>query len=151
MTRRMLFGLLGVAAVVVAGCNSGATSGTSSPCGFPVGTSSVLVYPAPGATGIPDNVSVIVLGSTAALPGAYGTLLVNNSSQNSVFFNQVAAAPNPLPLPNAIPSFANPVYQSSGNPQGSVTFVAGSSVSVYLNNTSGACTPTLLLGTFTVQ
>jgi len=149
MVRRMLFGLLGVAAVVIAGCNSGTTSSTQPACGLPVGTSTVLVYPAPGATGIPDNFGTVVLGSTVALPGTYSTFVVNNSTLNSVFFNQLGTAPNPLPSPNATPAFANPVYQSSGNP--GATFVAGSSVSVYLNNTNSNCVPTQLLGTFNVQ
>jgi hypothetical protein len=108
------------------------------------------VYPAPGATAIPDNFGLVVLGSTSALPASYGTYIVNNSTQNSGYFNNVGTAPNPLPTPNALPTFAAPVYQSSGNPSG-VTFVAGSSISVYLNNTSSNCVPTLLLGSFNVK
>jgi len=39
--------------------------------------------------GIPDNVGLIVLGSTVALPASYSVLVVNNSTQNSAFFNPV--------------------------------------------------------------
>jgi hypothetical protein len=107
------------------------------------------VYPAPGATGIPDNFGLVVLGSSSVLPLSYGTYIVNNTTQNAGYFNNLGTAPNPLPTPNALPTFPAPVYQSSGNP--GVSFVAGSSLSVYLNNTSSNCVPTLLLGSFSVK
>jgi hypothetical protein len=147
--RRIFFGWLGVTAVLLTGCGGSTSTGSTNPCGPPSGTSTVLVYPAATSTGIPDNVGLIVLGSTVALPASYSVLVVNNSTQNSAFFNPVGAPPNPIPNPNMVPVFANPVYQSSGNP--GLTFVAGSSVSVYLNNSNSTCVPTSLLGTFSVQ
>lgn len=148
---RAMFGVLVLAAVVLAGCNS--NSGSNPPtgtCGPPVGTTVALVYPAPNSTGIPDNFGVVVLGSTAALPGGYDVYVVNNTTQNSVYFNTVGVPPSPLPSPYATPAFANPVYQSSGNP--GTTFVAGSTITVYLNNANNQnCIPTTSLGSFTVQ
>ena len=108
----------------------------------------VLVYPAPGATGIPDNFGVVVFGSTSALASSFDAFIVNNTTGNSGYYNVLGAPPNPLPLPAATPSFANPVYQSSGNPR--ITWFAGSSLTVYLNDTGSNCVPTLNLGTFHV-
>jgi hypothetical protein len=119
-----------------------------SPCTPPNGISTVLVYPAPGSTGIPDNLGVVVLGSTAALPSGFQAVLANNTTGNTVTFNLVGTPPNRLPTPNTLPAFANPVYQSSGNP--GVTFVAGSTISVYLNNVNSSCVPTTSLGSFRV-
>ena len=140
--------LLGAVAIAFAGCSNN-NNNNPGQCSLPSGTQTVLVYPAPGATAIPDNFGLVVLGSTSALPSSYGTYVVNNTTQNAGYFNNVGTPPNPLPTPNALPTFAAPVYQSSGNP--GVSFVAGSSISVYLNNTSSNCVPTLLLGSFTVK
>lgn len=141
-------GVLAAAVLVLAGCNGNASSNPG-PCTPPNGIGTVLVYPAPGATGIPDNFGLVVLGSTAALPASYQVYVVNNSTQNAVAFNTLGSPPNPLPTPNAVPTFSGPVYQSSGNP--GATFVAGSSITVYLNNVNSGCVPTLSLGTFRVQ
>jgi hypothetical protein len=147
--RRFLFGGIGAAALLLAACNTGGGITNPGPCGPPAGTSTVLVYPAPGATAVPDNFGVIVLGSTTTLPGSYQAYVVNTTTNNGVLFNTLGTAPNPLPTPNATPSFANPIYQSSGNP--GVTFVAGSTINVYLNNTNSSCNPQTSLGSFTVQ
>jgi len=147
---RTIFGALGLAAVLAA-CNSGAATTPITACGPPANVSTVLVYPAPNATGIPDNFPYVVLGSTAALPAYYQVYVVNNTTGNAVYFNSVSTPPNPIPTPSATPSFANPVYQSSGTPTG-VSFVAGSSITVYLNNANNPnCVPATALGTFSVQ
>jgi hypothetical protein len=118
-------------------------------CRPPKGVQTVLVYPAPNATGIPDNFGLVVLGSTAALPAGYQAAVINVTTQNGVYYNVVGVAPSPIPTPNATPPFANPVYQASGNP--GVTWVAGSTIAVYLNNTRSGCNPTYQLGSFVVQ
>lgn len=141
--------LLGVAtAVALAGCNSNSTSNPS-PCTPPAGTQTVLVYPAPNSTGIPDNVGLVVLGSTSALPASYQAYVVNTTTQNAVTFNLVGTPPSPIPAPNAVPSFANPVYQASGNP--GAVFVPGSTINVYLNNVNSGCVPSTSIGSFRVQ
>ncbi len=136
-------------ALVLAGCN-GNGSNSISQCTPPNGIGTVLVYPAPNASGVPDNFGVVVLASTAPLPPSFQVYVVNNSTQNSVLFNILGTAPNPLPSPNAPATFANPVYQSSGAPAGT-SFVPGSSISVYLNDSGSNCNPSLSLGTFRVQ
>src|SRR6202042_1900409 len=115
-----------------AGCNGNNGNFVRRQCNPPNGVQSVLVYPAPNSTGVPDNFSVVVLGSTATLPSGFQAFIVNESTQNSGTFNFVGPAPSPLPTPNLLPTFANPVFQSSGNP--GVSFVAGSTISVFLNN-----------------
>jgi hypothetical protein len=75
--------------------------------------------------------------------------VANNTTGNTLVFNLVGTPPNPLPTPNAIPAFANPVYQSSGNP--GATFVSGSTISVYLNDANSGCVPATSLGSFRVQ
>jgi len=143
-----MVGFFAAAGLVLAGCNGNSTSNPG-PCTPPGGAQTVLVYPAPGATGIADNLGLVVLGSTVALPGSYQAFVVNSTTQNSVLFNLLGTPPNPLPTPHALPAFANPVYQASGNP--GATFVAGSTIMVYLNNVNSGCVPTLNLGSFRVQ
>jgi len=144
----MMAGLVAGAALPLAGCNGGGSSNPS-PCTPPHGIRTVLVYTAPGSAGIPDNVGAVVFGSTAALPFGFQAVLANNTTGNSVVFNTVGSPPSPLPAPNALPAFANPVYQSSGNP--GAVFFAGSTISVYLNNLNSGCVPATSLGTFRVQ
>ena len=92
----------------------------------------------------------MVLGSTAALPAYYQAYIVDNTTQLAAYFSPVVTQPGPIPSPNTTPSFANPVYQQSGNTVG--TFPAGGSITVYLNNGNNQnCVPSTALGTFTLQ
>jgi hypothetical protein len=151
--KRLLYLFAFVAsAVAVAACGGG-NSNPPAPgptCSPPNGTQSVLVYPAPGATGVVNTTGQVVIGSTAALP-------VNQTGQNwqivivdAVFPGGVAmpgtlqSASPPFPSPNTIPSFANPQYQTQSF---NTPFAANQNVSVYVNNTSSNCTP-LLIGSF---
>jgi hypothetical protein len=150
--RALLSRLFGSGAVAVgvalAGCN-GSSSASTTPCSPPNGIETTLVYPAPGSSGIPDNLSQVIFGSTAALPSNYQAYLVNNATQAAVTFNAVAAQPSPLPTPNALPTFSSPVYQASTN--SGQQFGSGAAISVYLIPTGGGCVPVASLGTFTVQ
>jgi hypothetical protein len=134
--RRTMADVFAGTALLLAGCNGGGSSNPS-PCAPPNGIRTVLVYPAPGSTGIPANLRAIVLGSTAALPSGFQAVLANNTTGNSVGFNV------------AVPGFASPIYQSSGNP--GVVFFAGSTIIVYLNNLNSGCVPATSLGSFRVQ
>jgi len=136
--------------LLLADCGGNSLS-TRGQCAPPSGTQTTLVYPAPGATGIPDDFGLVVLGSTAALPPSYQVHVVNNTGQNAVSFGSMSAATDPLPTPNAPPAFASPVYQASVNP--GQTFAAGTIVSVYLNEETGSayCLATLKLGSFSVR
>ena len=147
--QRWAFSFAAIATVLAAcsGTNSGVAPAPS-PCGTPSGvTQSVLVYPAPGATSVPDAFGQIVVGSTSSIPANWDVTIVNafNSSANG---NGFTAAPSPLPSPNQTPSFSNPVYQSSSF--GTLS-VAGSTLAVYLNNLNSNCTPSAFIGSFTTQ
>ena len=142
------------AAAALAACNSGGTvnpTPTVGPtCGPPSGIQSVLVYPAPSATGVNDANGQIVIGSTAALPTNTSTdnwdiAIVDNVFPNGTTMpGALTTTTPPFPTPNATPSFANPVYQTQafGSP-----FAAGQTVKVYINNLATNCAP-LLLGQF---
>jgi hypothetical protein len=149
MLRAMPVGLFVVSsALLLGGCGGGSGLSNSGACALPNGVQTALVYPAPGATGIPDNFGLVVLGSTAPLPPTYQAHVVNSTRQDALLFDGMSAPPNPLPVPNAPPAFANPVYQASVNP--GHTFAAGTTVTVYLNNENGNsyCLATLNLGSF---
>ena len=141
--------LLGAAALA-AGCNNNTYNNTPGQCNPNSGVSVAMVYPAPNSTGIPDNFSYVVLGSSSALPNNFAVAIANNTTGNGLFaFNGVGAPPSPIPTPFATPAFANPVYQASGNP--GISFVAGSQLTVYFNNLTSNCVATLNLGSFRVQ
>jgi hypothetical protein len=150
MMQRPIIALVGVAAVLAAGCGGSSSSGGGlTSCALPSGTQTVLVYPAPGSVGIPDNIPQIVFGSTTALPSGFSAYIVDTTTQNAFAFGNVVAASLPLPAPNTTPTFANPVYQASTN--SGVTLSGGTSVSVYVDNLSGGCIIPTSLGSFTVQ
>jgi len=139
-------------AVVAAGCgNNYNNNNFGAQCDPPNGVQVALVYPAPGSTGIPDDLGgFVVLGSTRALPSNYGVVVQNNATGNAAGFGGVGPAPSPIPSPFATPAFASPVYQASGSL--GATFVAGSQLTVYFNDLNNPnCAPTLTLGSFKVQ
>lgn len=158
---RLLFGsvIALAAAVSLAACNSNnnpAPLPTLGPtCTLPAGTQTVLVYPAPGATGVSDTTGEIVIGSTAALPvGQSGndwdiwfSDAVTNGALAPLSRNTgLAATLPPFPAPNATPSFANPQYQQQTS---GVPFASNQTVTVYVNNKASGdnCAP-LQIGQF---
>ncbi len=131
--------------VALGGCNS-----SSSPqpiCGAPSGTV-VVAYPAPNSTGIPDNITGIIFASTKGLYTSYNAIVVPNGSSIGTPFAPVAAFNPPLPSPNAVPSFPNPIYQSSS--AAGYVLPAATVISVYLNDLNSNCGPRLM-STFTSQ
>jgi hypothetical protein len=158
--KRLLFGFTVIVTTVVslAACNNNnpAPLPTLGPtCTLPSGTQTVLVYPAPAATGVSDPNGQIVIGSTTALP-------VGQSGQNweiaysdavtqsqGIAFAHLSATPlaatsPPFPNPNATPSFPNPQYQQQ---TGGIAFASGQTVTVYVNNLASNCAP-LKIGQF---
>ena len=84
-------------AVALAACSGGGATLPPAICSFAkvLSTPEYLVYPAPGSTGIPDNVQTIVLARFTAkvtLIPATGTPIVSTSP---------TPVPSPLPSPNA--------------------------------------------------
>jgi len=117
-------------------------------CGAPSGKVA-LAYPAPGATGIPDNFAGVVFASTNGLTSGYQAVVVPAGSSQGTQLAPVAAAPTPLPSPYATPSFANPIYQESASD--GYILPAATQINVYLNDLNSNCQPEKLLGTFTSQ
>lgn len=155
-TTAFLFGarglvVLGVAsALALAGCGG---SGSNPPlCSPPNSGQTVLVYPAPNSTGIPDALPEIIVASTVALTSSFDIDVENDTLQaTEPNYESVVPWPSssPLPTPNATPSFLNPIYQQS-QAQAGETLVAGSQITVFLNNVASNCNPSPL-GSFTVQ
>jgi len=141
-----LAALLG--AGVLAGCNS--SSSTPGGCGAPTGKVA-LVYPAPGSTGIPDNFTGVIFGSTNGLGGNYQALLQASTLPAGSFIGlgTVVTASLPLPTPNQVPSFSNPIYQISSF-AGQNPLTAATTYQVYLNDSGSDCNPTYQ-GSFTSQ
>ena len=139
---------VGVALAACSSNNNTPTVNPNLPCGGVSGPVA-LVYPAPGSTGIPDNFQGVVFGSQTTLTANYQAFVVPAGSSTGTYLNFVAPAPNPLPSPNATPSFANPIYQESSS--GGLILPAATQIGVYLNDANSNCVPSALLGTFTTQ
>jgi len=132
-----------VALAVFAACNSGSTNNTpAAPCTIPA-ASSAVVYPAPNATGVPDAFQQIIIAVSSPLPGTWDAVIQYPIAgvTNTVYGNPVVSVSPPFPTPNATPSFANPVYQSSSFPA-NLVLPSGVQVNVFLNDLNNGCTPT---------
>lgn len=142
-----VFTALGVAAVL-ASCGPSSNS-TPPQCVAPAGVEVQMVYPVPGATGVPDAFTQVVLATQGTLPSTFSVTLVGSTFSGIAYFGAVLPAPTPLPSPAATPAFANPTYLTSTN--GGYTFPAGTTLTAQLNDLNSNCVPGTVLGTFTVQ
>jgi hypothetical protein len=150
-----------VFAAIIAGCNSGSNTVNVAPCGTPAGMQAQLIYPAPGSTAIPDNVSQIIVATNGTLPADWQTgngwdvLLAYNFNPaygNGHYGNMFAAAATPFPSPAATPSFANPTYYSSTiSYTNAPNLPPATQVTVQLNDLNSTCYPGITIGTFTTQ
>jgi hypothetical protein len=145
-------------AIAVAACNGGPTYAIATPgptCqpggALPQPVSPQLVYPKPGATGVPDDVTELVFAVASPLPNAWNAYINTSSSLNGASptaNGMVTISASAVPSPAASPAIPNPVYQS-------ITFVStlppGATIYVWLNNTATACTPLGPLGSFSTQ
>jgi hypothetical protein len=152
MNRLLLLTMFASAlAISIAACNGGGSTNPPAPgptCKPPAGTQYALVYPAPGATAIPDVFGQIVIGASPALPSSWNVVVTTALSPGGVGGGTFQTATPPFPSPTASPSFANPTYQSSSFSGGNFP---GEVVNVFLNNTSSNCTPLGPIGSFTTQ
>ncbi len=151
--RRLFVGLgLSLCAVVFAACGGGATvlEPTPGPTCSPSETVQ-MVYPIPGATGVPDNPQQFVFVVAAPLP-TYNAIFNSVNSLSGGFATYATMAtitPGQVPSPAATPAIANPVYQSITLPRG--LSPSGSTWYVWVNDTTSNCTPLGPLGSFTIQ
>lgn len=113
-----------------------------------------MIYPIPGATGVPDAPQQIAFAVGTALPSVWNLYISNASNGNGSVNGYTNAGMQTItaaqvPSPSATPSFANPVYQSV-TLSGALT-PAATTWYVWLNNSAGNCTPMGPLGSFKTQ
>jgi len=154
--RNLVFGsAFAVSACAIAACGGGTTVVTPGPgptCS--PGETVQMVYPIPGATGVPDNPQQIVFAMASPLPSSWD-LAINNSdvlNANTAFTiaGMQTITAGQVPSPSATPAIPNPVYQSVTLASG---FTSGQTIYVWLNDRAAAnnCTPLGPLGSFTTQ
>jgi hypothetical protein len=153
MTLRPLFlGVLIAGIAFLAACNGGGNSTppaqTLVPCSLPSGTVVALAYPEPSATAVPTSASQVVFAVSSPLPSSWQAVLAfpNGALVPEALLNPIA--PSSIPTPYAVPTFANPTYQSSGL-TGSLP--SGTLVQVLLNNQASSCNEFPQIGSFTTQ
>ncbi len=144
MLRYILFGMTLLAAVVPAACGGAPASSCYGPSSLPAIPVMQLVYPAPGATNVPDQPGSIVVAFSAQM-GAWDMLL--QSTGTPVDIGTLGPPPSPLPSPAATPPFANPVYYGVAAPQ----LNAATAYTVDLKETTLPCIPVSSLGSFTTR
>lgn len=154
--KRVFLAAAALAAVALAACNNGYSTPFAGPtpgptCAPPAGMQYALVYPAPSSTAIPDNISQVIVGSSAAFPSTWDVTVVTvNTAYPGGLGGAFQPASPPFPTPNATPSFSNPVYQSSSL-SGLGVFGSQEVVNVYLNDLGANCSPLGPIGSFTTM
>ncbi len=157
LTLRNLFvvSALATCALAFAACggNGGVVNPTPGPTCSP-GTTVQMIYPIPGATGVPDAPQQIVFAVASPLPNFWNLYISNASNGNGSVNGYTNAGMQTItagqvPSPSATPSFANPVYQSV-TLSGALT-PAATTWYVWINDTNGNCTPAGPVGSFTTQ
>jgi hypothetical protein len=121
----------------------------NSVCQPPQGIQLELVYPANGATGLPDNIGEVVFAASADMPANYRAYLIDitgGGTQQVNFGNFQYILPTPPPG-STQPSFSSPLYYPSQNP--GVTFPQGHTIEIALQQLK--CDTSPAYGTFTVQ
>jgi len=140
---------LGTLALAACGGSGGSTfvNPTPGPTCVP-GVQYQMIYPIPGATGVPDNPQQIAFAVSAPLAG--WNLFLNNANTLSNAAYTIATmqtiTAGQVPSPSATPSFPNPVYQSVTLTGG---FTSGQTIYVWLNNLNSNCTAVGPVGSFT--
>lgn len=142
-----------VAVLIFTGCGgSGSGSGTLlSTTGTCIYSGiSQLVYPAPGATSVPDAPAQIVFAVTRLFPYSWQAVVTSDSNPNNAasgtaaFFQQIQ--PSAVPTPSAAVTISNPYYESAAM---NATFVRGTYY-VFLKDSVYICIPALA-GSFSTQ
>ncbi len=148
------------AALGLVACGGGGIGGSAVPtpgptCG-PVGIQSQLIYPAPGATAVPDALPQIVIAVSSPLPINTNNLVltnVNNAANAAGTQNPLAQIQaSQLPAGSASTTIANPTYEAVNLAANlTVNFASGTTLQTAINAPSSACTPQNVPGTFTIQ
>ena len=144
--RALAFAVAVSAAAIAAGCGpQPLPPGVTSFC--PNSQTIAMVYPAPGATGVPDNLAGIVIAAQGTLDSGSNTVVVPAGNVGSISFSYLSSPPSPLPTPNATPGFTNAQYSFSSATQ---TLAASTTINAYYNDTSGVCQE-VFLGAFNTK
>ena len=151
MKRSLTWLALAIVATGATACSSSTNGGTPAPppaCLAEVGATGALVFPAQNASNVPDNLAQVIIATTTTLPAGWDIeLFTTGGFLVAVSAGNLGPAPNPLPTPNTIPPFPNPIYQSG---TGFGTLPAATTLQVGINNSGSGCVPTIV-GVFTTQ
>ena len=157
MKRRTILGSVVAAGAVLAfaacggGGGSSVTAPTPGPTCLPATLNAALVYPAPGATAVPDNLAQIVVAVSTPLPNfTYNLALAGPTINTQTYYTLAQIGASQLPPGSHAPTFANPTYEQvqliSSFPPGTQVTAIG------INDPSSTCTPLTIPGaTFTTQ
>jgi hypothetical protein len=151
-TRPAFLGALLLGVAFLAACNGGGSTLQPQlvliPCTLPSGTLVALAYPEPGATAVPTSPGQVVIALSTPLPNTWQVVLQYPSGYLGWEGLLNAIAPASIPTPYAVPTFANPTYESSGLTS---ALPPNTTVTVLLNNQGSACNQFPPIGSFTTQ
>jgi hypothetical protein len=153
MKRRPAFlGALILGVSLLAACSGGGNAGPPAfaaiPCTLPSGTLIALAYPEPSATAVPTSPGQVVVAVSTALPNTWQVVLQYPGDYLAWEGLLNTIAPASIPTPYAVPTFANPTYQSSGLTS---ALPPNTTVNVLLNNQGSSCNQFPQIGSFTTQ
>lgn len=155
---KLLLAAAAAATLGLVACGGGAGGSavpTPGPTCGPVGIQSQLIYPAPGATAVPDNTPQIVIAVSSPLPVNTFNLAIFNASTGSGtttlnYLSQIQASQ--LPAGSGTTTIANPTYEAVNLVAAlNANFASGTTLQTAINLPSSNCTPQNVPGTFTIQ
>ena len=142
------------AAIALAACNgsnnNGNPPGTGTNCGGPPNNLEVL-YPRPNAQRAPDGLTQIFVATNGAINGGNYNFALN-AFPNQFPYGANATSPfgsttsGSIPSPHATPSYPNASYYVT---QLQLPPGPRNTVQLYWNNLGSACTPNIIVSTFT--
>jgi hypothetical protein len=151
-TRSAFLGALVLGVAFLTACNGGGNAGppafTAIPCTLPSGTLVALAYPEPSASAVPTSPGQVVVAVSTALPNTWQVVLQYPGGYLGWEGLLNTIAPASIPTPYAVPTFANPTYQSSGLTS---ALPPNTTVNVLLNNQGSSCNQFPQIGSFTTQ
>jgi hypothetical protein len=120
------------------GCDAGSSGSPNNTCNGSAIPTMALVYPAPGATGVPDGNFTLVIGSSFGIVGTIG-----------IAGNNLAAASVPSPLPSP---YATPQPQATVSAYAVPPLAGGKTYTVVDSIAAGTpCAAQQTVGQFTTQ
>ena len=146
MRRILAFSAVGLVAAVLAACGGNGPAGTCNP--GPLLAAPVLLYPIPGATGVPDSPGYLVVANVG--PASGSLYLIPPSGGSGIAAQALAPVPSPAPSPAASApanstSLAASIPTLTGGTAYTVKFTANQPSSCVQAQNSGS------IGVFTTQ